>query len=119
MGIGIAWWLFSPKARVSTAVASAATIGFSLVAVVGSWLVAWAHPVQEWIWALTLLVLALNVGLLSFWRARHLDAWNTIDWGILVNEAGYGFAAVLAILIPVAVGGLRFSVFRGNAYDAE
>jgi hypothetical protein len=117
-GIGVAMWMFSSKTRQSTALAFAPIIGFSLVAVIGSWLVSLDHPVQEWTWIFTLFMLVVNLGLLVLWRARHIDQWNELRWRYLIHEAGFGYAAALVLIVPVAWGGLRFSVFRGNAFDA-
>lgn len=118
IGIGVAIWMFSPRMRQSTALAFAPVIGFSLVAVIGSWLVNSDHPVQEWGWPLTLILLGINLVLLILWRMLHPGRWTELHLGRVLHEAGFGYAATLAIMAPIALGGLRFSAFRDNAADA-
>jgi len=119
IGIGPALFLFSPNQRSDYAVAFAPVIGFALMAIIGSWLVVVDLPVQKWTWGATTVLFVISGFLILLWRKNFPSEWQAINGWRLLNEFGLACGVVLLIIAPVAIGGLKFSAFRGNQGDAR
>lgn len=119
IGIGPALFLFSPNQRSDYAVAFAPVIGFALMTIIGSWLVVIDLPVQKWAWGATICLFVVSGFLILLWRKNFPLEWQSINSWNLLHEIGLACGVVLLIISPVAIGGLKFSVFRGNQGDAR
>jgi hypothetical protein len=117
IGIGPTLLLLKPGRRISTALILSPAIGVVLTTVIGSWLVANNIPVMSWTWPWVVLASAGSTALAlpRLWALR-----NEFDRADLqVSRAAIIVLCVAgAVLLgPQLVGGLRFSIVRGNGCD--
>ena len=119
MGIGIAIWLISPNNRFEIVPAIAPIIGYASISIMGSWLVVLDWPVLLWANSLTIILVATNVVLLALWVKNNLTRVRQLDWQLACNNISLGYFAVGLVILPVAIGDMKFSVFRINPYDAQ
>ncbi len=100
------------------ALGTAPVIGFALTALVGSLLVLLDQPIDSWAggwaWGSTAVSLGLSVVLLA--RSRAIRAELHVP-----PLAAYAMVLLLGtwlVLRPIALGGLSFTILRGNGTDA-
>ena len=118
IGIGPALFLLSDEKRIEISLVIAPTLGFTLCSVFGTYLVLLDFSVSEW--AVAWLTVSSVVSLaLCFASTRKIkQGLGTTSWRIVIYfMAGIVLTAVLAST-PVIVGGLNFTVLRGNGTDA-
>jgi len=119
MGFGFSLWLISPNGRMTLAPAFAPIIGYSIVSVFGSWLVMLDLPVKEWTASYTVVVVLLNLLFALAWIKKNPSWENQIAWKSALNDLSIGYFAIILIILPVVIGDMRFSTFRGNQDDAH
>ncbi len=100
------------------ALATAPVIGFALTALVGSLLVLLDQPVERWAgaWAWGGAAVSLGLSVVLLVRSRALRSELT-----LLPLAAYAVALLVGTWLvtrPIAVGGLTFTILRGNGTDA-
>jgi len=118
IGFGPALFLLSNEKRIEISLAIAPTMGFILCSVFGTYLVLLDFPVSEWaiLWLTVSSVVSLALCCASIRKIQQ--GLGTTSWRIAIYfMAGIVLTAVLA-LTPVIVGGLNFTVLRGNGTDA-
>lgn len=119
IGFGPALFLFSPNRRIEMTTAFAPVIGFALITVVGSWFIIADMPVEMWASKFTVIMFAVSVTLILLWYKYYPKERKEINIRKLLHDIGLACGVVALVILPVALGGLKFSVFRGNQVDAR
>jgi len=120
VGFGPSLYLGSAKHRLGFAIAIAPVAGFVLITVFGTYLTLLDITVARWTVPLLVVGSTFSLALtLLFLSSRAQEHSSTPEerrsaiWG----AAGFVFTLVL-IVAPQLLGGLRYSVLRGNGSDA-
>jgi hypothetical protein len=118
IGLGPALLVFRGRRGGLVALALAPALGFALTGLVGSYLVladrpiaVWAGP---WLGAAGLLSLGLSAAVLR----RMMRAGELPERRPLLAYAGVLVVAWLIVVSPILVGGLSYTVLRGNGTDS-
>lgn len=119
MGFGFSLWLISPKKRMIFAPVFAPIIGYAIASVFGSWLVMLDFPVNSWAKSYTIIIILLNLLLVAVWIKMNPFWQNHFGWKSALNDLSIGYFAVILVVLPVVIGGMKFSTFRGNLDDAH
>jgi hypothetical protein len=111
IGIGPALLLF--KNRTEFALATAPTLGVVLTTLMGTYWVATNHPIASWGWYWLIASIAVSAGM-SFYHLthkKHQTSPSSLPFllGLLI--------CLVLILAPILLGGLTFTVLRGNGTD--
>jgi hypothetical protein len=118
IGIGPALCLLSTQRRVEIALAISPVVGFSLTSIVATYLVLLDKPVSVWgvPWVIVGVSTSLALCCASMSRAQRGSPQISRP---LVALFVAGLLLTLALVVaPMIVGGLTFTVLRGNGTDA-
>jgi len=118
IGIGPALFLNPGRNRWGVAIALAPVVGFVLVTIFGTYLTLADIKVARW--TLPLLVVGTSMSLLLILLRHHTEQPRATPEGLHVAIWGAsGFIFTLAVIAaPQMLGGLQFSVLRGNGTDS-
>ena len=119
IGLGPTILFLSSYRRADMILAISPAFGFCLVHLIGSWLVRLNLPVSKWAWLFTLIGIVFSLITCLKIYFKNSKVTGKINWkGSGTVLCGFGFVLLMGI-IPVLIGGLKFSVFRGNPDDAN
>jgi hypothetical protein len=118
IGIGPSLFLLSSENRLEAAAAIAPAFGFAMTSIACTYLTLLDYPVSDWtgIWLVAGAFISLVLCVAAFLkgRARHTS----------VNRQFFLFLAVgivvtmILVTTPMVIGGLHFTVLRGNGADS-
>ena len=116
IGMGPALYLCPSRPRIAEAAAIAPAVGFCLTSIAGTYLVLLDMPVSQWAVPWLIFAVFLNILLIVqyFRKAGPVELHARRSF---VYVASFLLAAIL-LLLPVLLGGLSFSILRGNGTDA-
>ncbi len=119
MGLGISIWLVGRKDRFTVAFALAPAIGYACISILGSWLVALDFPVSTWANSLSVAFISFNLLLFVIWKRKNSVTLTQVQWKTVLNDLSLGYLGIIVAILPVVIGGMKFSTFRGNPDDAH
>ncbi|MDR3476675.1 MAG: hypothetical protein P4M14_01425 [Gammaproteobacteria bacterium] len=111
IGLGPALLLF--KNKTEFALATAPTIGVVLTTLIGTYLVSADYPIASFAWGWLLTGIAASA-LMTIYHLKNRN--KDVQSSLTPFSLGLVVCAIL-ILAPVLVGGLNFTVLRGNGTD--
>ena len=118
IGIGPALFLLSDEQRIEISLAIAPTMGFTLCSVFGTYLVLLDFPVSKWVVLWLIASSVVSFALCCASKGKIRQGLGSTNWRIVSYfVVGIVLTAVLAST-PAIVGGLDFTVLRGNGTDA-
>ncbi len=116
IGIGPALYLCPSRPRIAEAAAIAPAVGFCLTSIAGTYLILLDMPVSKW--AVPWLIFAFCLGILMIAQYFRKVGPAEVDTRcIFIYAASFLLAAIL-LLLPLLLGGLAFSILRGNGADS-
>lgn len=119
IGIGPSLLLMSFEKRLQNSLLIAPAVGLILNAILGTYLVLMDFPVALWAKPLlTVEVLASTIMvLMTVWKKQN-SGFFTLDKDMMGYYLLGLLLVTLLLVVPMVVGGLNFTVLRGNAYDS-
>lgn len=117
IGIGPVLFFLSSQNRIETALAIAPAFGFALTSIVGTYLILLDYPVSEWamIWLVAGASISFVLCVTSVFKGRVGYA-NVTRQFFLFFAVGI-FSTMVLVMAPIVIGGLNFTVLRGNGTD--
>src|ERR1041384_6385102 len=119
IGAGPCLWLFSGPRRLAFATAAFPAAGFVLTALVATYLTLLDYPVTRWTAPWVALSTATSLVLTLAFLLKNRSALRrprTIRW-LALALASFLVSAGLS-LAPQLIGGLQYSILRGNGVDS-
>jgi len=118
IGFGPAVFLLSDEKRIESSLAIAPILGFALSSIFGTYLVQLDLPVSKWgiPWVITGSAVSLALCLVTT-RKIHRGL-TSADWRRFLFFGTGVLLTLLLVTTPMIVGGLDFTVLRGNGTDA-
>jgi hypothetical protein len=116
IGMGPALYLCPSRPQISEAAAIAPTVGFCLTSIAGTYLILMDMAVTKW--AVPWLIFAVCLSILLI--AQYFRKAGPVELDtrrIFIYAASFLLAAIL-LLLPALLGGLAFSILRGNGSDS-
>jgi hypothetical protein len=120
IGFWPTFWFSSSKNRLLTALAIAPTTGFAITSIAATYLILMDFPVKDWSSTYVVVCSAVSLLILLHYTINHGFRFGELivrEQGLLWLTAGFVIAAVIVVL-PMLLGGFRFTLFRGNAEDS-
>ncbi len=118
IGIGLALFLLSDESRVEVSFAIAPALGFALSSIFGTYLVLLDLPVSKWDVPWLIISGAISLALCFVSTRIMRRGFGSVNWRtVIVFGSGVLLTLVLATT-PMIVGGLDFTVLRGNGTDS-
>ena len=117
IGIGPALFLLSSENRFQTAVVIAPALGYAMTSIAGTYAILLDYPVSEW--AITWLIIGTAISFLlclTFFLKVRGGYANVNRQFFLFFSAGI-FLTMVLIMAPMVIGGLHFTLLRGNGTD--
>jgi hypothetical protein len=116
-GSGISLWLSGEQESPVAALASAPVVGFFLVGWVSTLLVFLGFPVSQWFSPVALGLALMGILTAAFFFAFRRPALRAGRIGDILPGAAAFFLALALMAFPPVLGGMQYSVFRGNKWD--
>ena len=119
IGLLPAIFIFLPERKPANILAISPVLGFCFVHLIGAVLTRLDITVSNWTWIFTFLWVIISLGIIFYFHIKTPCQFNKLDWHDFQFVLGGFLSVILLSLTPIIIGGLKFSVFRGNVDDAN
>lgn len=119
IGLGPALAVFPYQKRLLLALNVAPALGFAITSIIGTWLIVLDKPVDEWAGPYLVLAAAMSLAVSFAIVVSHRNILTpSVDGHAIALSAGGLLLTAALVLAPVGIGGLTFTILRGNGTDS-
>jgi hypothetical protein len=118
IGIGPSLFLLSSENRLEAAAAIAPALGYAMTSIAGTYAILLDYPVSEWALGWLIIGTAISFLLCLTFFLKVRGGYANVNRQIFLFFAIGIFSTMVLVMAPMVIGGLHFTVLRGNGTDA-